>query len=201
MPEQETTSTSANAQAANVDPPAQAAIVPNAQAATDSETITFEEARRLRSESVNLRKRLKSYEDAEEAAKTAALSEVDKANNRAAEAEKKIQEYQKQLIAAQVKIAAQAKGIIDPDLAALAVEKSLEFGDDGMPSNLDKALDDLVKAKPFLVAKPAEQTTTPAQTASQTHPPATPAMNPGRSSIASPTAQPPGKRPKLSELL
>lgn len=200
MPE-ETTSTSANAQAANVDPPAQAAIVPNAQAATDSEQITFEEARRLRSESVNLRKRLKSYEDAEEAAKTAALSEVEKANKRSADLEKKVQEYQKQLIAAQVKIAAQAKGIIDPDLAALAVEKQLEFGEDGMPSNLDKALDELVKAKPYLISKPAEQQTTPATTASTTNPPATPAMNPGRTNIASPTQLPPGKRPKLSELL
>lgn len=158
-----------------------------------------EQATRHGKELSAAQKKLAEYEAKERQAQEAALSEVEREKKRAAEAEAKIQEYQKQLIAAQVKFAAQSKGIIDPDLAALAVEKSLEFGDDGMPSNLDKALDELIKAKPFLVTKPAEQTTTPATTASHTNPPATPAMNPGRTNIASPTAQPPGRIPRLTD--
>jgi hypothetical protein len=202
---------SANAPAANADPPALAATPSsNAQAATDnnnSEPITLEEARRLRSEGQALRKRLKAYEEAEEAAKTAALSEVEKANKRATEAEQKIQQYQKQLVTAQVKLAAQAKGIIDPDIAALAIADKLEYGDDGMPTNTDKALDDLIKNKPYLAAKPAEVPPgSPAQTAQPAGTPTTPtipAMNPGRVSIPSPAGQqlPPGQRYKLSDLL
>lgn len=197
---------SANAPAANADP-ALAATPSNAPAATDSDqSVTLEEARRLRSEGQALRKRLKAYEEAEEQAKTAALSEVEKATKRATDAEQKIQQYQKQLVNAQVRLTAQAKGIIDPDIAALAIADQLEYGDDGMPTNTDKALDDLIKNKPYLAAKPAEASPgSPAQTAQPAGQPTTPtipAMNPGRASIPSPANKlPPGQRYRLSDLL
>jgi hypothetical protein len=141
------------------------------------------------------RKKLSTYEEAEKKAQDAALSEVEKVNRRATEAEQQAQKYRQELISAQVQLAAQKRNIIDPELAALALTQTLEYGEDGMPSNLDKALDELMKNKPHLVAKPDAVPPSPAQTASA---PAIPAMNPGRSSIMkqNPT---PGKIPRLTD--
>jgi hypothetical protein len=167
------------------------------------EAISLEEARKIRSESANLRKRLKAFEDAEEATRTAQLSEMEKSADRANKAEAKIQQYQKQLVTAQVKMAAQAKGIIDPDIAALAIQHDLELDSDGMPTNLDKALDTLVKNKPYLLAAKAEAPATQqAQPTPQVPTPQIPAMNPGRSSITSPNSAtlPAGKAMKLTDI-
>ncbi len=174
--------------------PTQAVTTPTTQPQAgegQAETMSLEEAKKLRTEAHNLRKRLKEFDDKEEQAKLAALSEVEKAKQQAVKAEQQIQQYREKLITAQVQLAAQAKGVIDAEAAALLVRGSLEYDDDGMPSNLDKALDTLIKNKPYLApAKPAEPATTPAQTATPpaTQTPAIPAMNPGRSSIASPNA-------------
>lgn len=184
--------------------PAQAATstTPSPQAGDGNETISLEEARKLRSEAANLRKRMKAYEDAERAAQEAQLAEIDRVKQQHQAAEERIKHYQQQLVTAQVKLAATAKGIIDPDMAALAVQSSLEYDDDGMPSNLDKALTDLIKNKPYLAPKPTEPApapVTPAQTAATQRAPAVPAMNPGRANIMPPDARPPGRIPRLSD--
>lgn len=155
--------------------------------------LSLEEARKIRSESTNLRKRLKSYEDKEAEAQAAALSESQKLEKRATQAEKQVQVFKQQLITAHVKIAAQAKGIIDPEMAALAIQGSLEFGEDGMPTNIEKALDDLVKSKTYLLNKEAAQAST-----AQPHTPAIPVNNPGRRAIQSPAGKP-GRLPTLEE--
>lgn len=184
--------------------PAQAATstTPSPPAGDGNETMTLEEARKLRSEANNLRKRMKAYEDAEKAAQEAQLAEIDRVKQQHQAAEDRIKHYQQQLVTAQVKLAAQAKGIIDPDMAALAVQNMLEYGEDGMPSNLDKALADLIKNKPYLAPKPAEPApapVTPAQTAATQRAPAVPAMNPGRANITPPDARPTGRIPRLSD--
>lgn len=155
--------------------------------------LSLEEARKIRSESTNLRKRLKAYEDKEAEAQAAALSESQKLEKRATEAEKQAQMYKQQLITAHVKIAAQAKGIIDPDIAALAIQSSLEFGEDGMPTNVEKALDDLVKNKTYLLNKETTQASS-----AQPHTPAIPVNNPGRKAIQSPAGKL-GRLPTLEE--
>lgn len=149
-----------------------------------------EEASRHGKKLTDAEKKLAAYEQKEKLAQEAALSEVEKASKRAQELEALNQQYKQQLITSQVKLAAQAKGIIDADIAALAIQDKLELGEDGMPTNVDKALDDLIKNKPYLAPKPAEPTQEipPAQTAMQQKPPATPAMNPGRTQISPPSA-------------
>jgi hypothetical protein len=144
-------------------------------------------------------KELAAYKEKERLAQEATLSEIDKAQKRAADLEAQIQQYKQELINAQVRLAAKDKGIIDPEMAALALHDKLEYGDDGMPSNLDKALDDLIKNKPYLVPKPDEATpASAAQTANRT--PVLPAMNAGRSNIVSPAGQSiPGQRPRLTD--
>lgn len=153
------------------------------------------------------RKKLTAYEKAEaerEAAKKAAeeaqLSEIERVKKQYGEAEQQIQRYKQELIAAQVRMAAQAKGIIDPDLAALAIQSSLEYGEDGMPTNVDKALDALLKNKPYLAPAPAEPPAQPAPTPVQAAP-TIPAWNvSGRSQLAPPTVTPPGKPPRLADV-
>ncbi len=140
------------------------------------------------------RKKLTSYEEAERKQQEAALSEVDKANKAREQAEAQIQLYKKQLVDARVELAAKAKGIINPSIAAAAIRDLLEYGDDGMPTNLEKALDDLIKANPYLIAK--VEPASPAQTAPTPH---IPAMNPGRSTIQSP-GQTPGRIPSWNEV-
>lgn len=152
-------------------------------------------------------KKLSAYEKAEkeaEAAKKAAeeaqLSEIERIKKQHTEAEQRIKQYQQQLVMAQVKLAAKDKNIVDPDLAALAIQDKLEMDENGMPTNLEKVLDDLIKNKPYLVkAEPAPPATSPAQTAPTPNAPAIPAMNHGRSNIASPGSMPPGRMPKLSD--
>jgi len=209
MPEPQNTSPSETQRASDVtlqrsNPTEDAA----SQRDTAGEEIRDPEKKRLHEEAVSHKKRakeleaqLKAYQDKEEAAKVAALSDIEKANKKAADLEAKVQQYQKQLVAAEVRLASKEKGIINPALIAPVIADKLEFGDDGMPTNLDSVLDELIKANPFLVDKPAEQTVSPAQTARNTNAPALPAMNTRRTNIASPTQLPPGKRPKLSELL
>src|SRR5260221_658252 len=154
-------------------------------------------------------KKLSAYEKAEkeaEAAKKAAeeaqLSEIERIKKQHTEAEQRIKQYQQQLVMAQVKLAAKDKNIVDPDLAALAIQDKLELDENGMPTNLDKILDDLIKNKPYLVKVDASAPPdpTPAQTANQRTAPATPAMNPGRSNIASPNTPAPGRIPTWSEV-
>jgi hypothetical protein len=147
-------------------------------------------------------KELAAYREKERLAQEAALPDAQKLEKRIAEAEARSKQYQQQLVSAQVQLAAQRKGIIDPEMAALAIEKSLEYDDNGLPSNLDKALDDLVKNKPYLVkAAEASPPSSPAQTAQPATTPTIPAMNPGRASIPSPNKLPPGQRYRLSDLL
>ena len=193
--------------AAPIQTPAQAATstTPEPPAGDGHETISLEEARKLRKEAQTLRQRLKGFEDAEEQAKLAALSDVEKATKRATDAEQLVKQYQERLVLAEVKMAAQAKGIIDPDLAALAIKNTLEFDKDGMPTNLEEALTALVKNKPYLVPKaaepaPSEPPATPATSAAVAPTPALPAMNPGRSSIQSPGAAQPGKIPSWDQV-
>lgn len=153
-------------------------------------------------------KKLAEYEEKDRLAQEATLSEIEKSKKRVAEIEAakaasdaQIQQYKTQLIVAQVRLAAQAKGIIDPELAAMAIQDKLEMGEDGMPTNTDKALDDLIKNKPYLApAKPVEQPINPAQTANNQRPPATPAMNPGRSAISPSTQAVPGQIVKLNDM-
>lgn len=198
MPEEPTPGATPAVTPASTPAPA-ATNPPELQAGDGQEQISLEEARKLRKEAQALRNRLKGYEDAEEQAKVAALSEVEKATQRATAAEQRIAQIQQQYVTAQIQLAAQKKNIIDPEIAALAVQKTLEYDQDGMPTNLEKALDQLIKNKPYLV--PQANQAPSASLAQTARPPLTPAMNPGRSNIPSPNQLTPGKRYKLSDLL
>jgi len=151
----------------------------------------------LRKENAGHRTKLNKFEADEKAKADAQLSEVEKTKRAHADMEVRYQQAQKLLVESEVRYASKDKGIINPDLIAPAIMSKLEYGDDGKPTNLEKVLDDLIKANPFIVAATNAQPASPAQT----NTPALPAMNPGRSSIPSPTGNIPGVRRRLSEFL
>ena len=154
----------------------------------------------LRKENAGNRVKLSKIDADEKAKADAQLSEVEKAKKEKADVEAKYQQAQELLITEKVQNAAHKKGIIDPELAALAIAGKLEKDENGMPTNIDKALDELIKNKPYLV--PQNDATSPASPA-RTGAPALPPMSPerGRSSIPSPTGNIPGVKHKLSEFL
>lgn len=197
----------------NTDPPATG---PASTGATPEQkpTLTLEEAlkriadlehsQKNATEEVDRhRKKLSHYEKAEreaEAAKKAAeeaqLSEIEKTNKRATESETRAEQYRQRLVTAEVKFAAKSAGIIDPELAVLAVQNDLEYGEDGMPTNVEEVLEKLVKNKPYLA--PKQEAQPPAESPARGTP-TIPAMNPGRSQIAAPGSTPPGRIPRLSD--
>jgi len=154
------------------------------------------------------RKKLTAYEKKEaeaEAAKKAAdeaqLSEIERVKKQHTESMQQIERYKEQLTTAQVKIAAQSLGIIDPDMAALAIRTSLEYDKDGLPTNVDDALKALIKNKPYFVApKSAEPAPEQSVQSARLAPPIIPAMSPGRTNIPAPGSNPPGKIPSLRDV-
>jgi hypothetical protein len=170
------------------------------------------EASRHGKERSAVEKELAAYKEKERLAQESTLSEIEKSQKRVQEveaarqqAESQIQQLKQELVSKIVQLMAKEKGIIDSELASLAIQSKLELGEDGMPTNVDKALDDLIKNKPYLAPKPVEAPTQeqipPAsQTAIQQKPPATPSMNPGRSSISQPGQLPPGQITRLNEV-
>lgn len=193
MPEPQTPATPQAGGTGDTSP--QAGTTTPSEPQAGDETISLDEARKLRKENQTLRQRQKTIDDAKLAEEAANLSELQKTAKERDAFKQRLDAQQKQLVAAEVKIAAQAKGIIDPELASLAILDKLEYGDDGMPTNLDKALDDLVKNKPYL--KPADPG--PAPSPARSAPP-TGANNPGRSNTNAPGTLVPGQTVSLSDM-
>jgi len=155
-------------QAASNNPQAGTATQPTA--AVEHETISLEEAKKLRSEANSLRRRLKEFEDKEEASKEASLSEVQKVQKRLTEAETEAKQAKEALRAARIENAIIAKArdrFIDLDDVVAKLRDSIEVDDNGQPVELEKALDALATAKPhWLKQAPAPEK------------PKTPAINP-----------------------
>lgn len=182
-------------------------------------TISLEEAKKLRSEAANLRKRMKAYEDAETAARDAQLSETERLKKQyedlKSQHDTSVKQAQERLVRYEVEKAAARVGIRDPEIAAKLLDYAeLDYEDDGSPKNAVKLLERLVKTYPYLAAPkpepaaPAPSNTPAASTPAQTVPPtmqpmnpALPAMNPGRASILAPNAAQPGTVPAWGDIL
>ena len=202
MPEDNTSG--AAPAAASVTTPAQAATItsPDALAADgNTEAISIEAARKLRSEAEAMRKRLKAYEAAEEAAKLAALSETEKLNKQHADLQAKHdkleQKYKERVISAEVQLAAAELGIVHPEKVARLIDtKELEYEEDGTtPKNAKALVENLLKEMPELTG---EKQAPPSAT--QQKAPMIPVGNPGRASIPSPNGMPGGRIPRINDL-
>ncbi len=149
----------------------------------------------LRKENASHRTKLKSFEEAQQAEELAKLDDLTKTTKQLESMQSKFKDLQEKYVDAQVRLAASEK-FADTELAALAVKGSLEYGDDGLPTNLDKALADLAKNKPLLLKAGSTQDAPPAPPAT----PNVPAMNPGRSNIATPGTLPQGTPMRLTDV-
>lgn len=137
-------------------PTAQAAGTDHSPASpTDDIAALRRELEATRKEAAAHRTKLKTFEDAQAAAEAAQLSEAQKLAKRAEAAEAAAKQYRAKVIDYEVRLQAQALKIVDPELAALAVQPKLEFDDAGNPTNAEALLKDLVKAKPWLLEQAA----------------------------------------------
>lgn len=136
---------------ADVSPQAQAATT--AAQAADVDAISLDEARKLRSESANLRKRLKELETAEEARTAATQSEQEKLSKQAVKLQAERDALITELQAERARIAisrSAAKVGIDPELAESLALSLLVFDDAGQPTNVEAVLKQLLAKWPHL---------------------------------------------------
>lgn len=153
------------------------------------------------------RRKLTAYEKAEreaEAAKKAAddaqLSEIERIKKQYAALEQKNKQYQQQLATERLTSTLIAHGVVDAELATLAIQSLLEYDGDGMPSNVSDAIKMLAKNKPILFANPVASPppaepahpTTPPPTPTRQPAPTLPSANPGRSTMTAPGTPLPG---------
>ncbi len=163
-----------------------------------------EEATRHGAKLTAAEKELAAYKAAEQAARDAQMSELQKAQKQAAELQEQHDQLAAELVTARVnqdvaKYAGKLNFLVAPDLLAKLIDwEAVEFDDaTGKPTNVEKLLEKLAKNAPELV-KPA-----PGQQQQQGAPPI-PGMSPdraayGRSSIQPPGGRIPGKIPTLDD--
>lgn len=99
---------------------------------------------------------LKSAKEELDRIKAENQTELERAQSRAAELERQaadaIADRQDALLRSAVVAEAARKNVVDPDAAVALIDRaSLEFADDGSPTNIASAMDELLKAKPYLV--------------------------------------------------
>lgn len=155
----------ATAQDASQTPPAGASPAQDAaqdgavSGITDPATLQRELAK-TRAEAAEWRTKLRAFEEAQKKAAEAQLTEAERLERRVTELEKQnealLAEKQELVILNAVTANANKLGIVDPEAAVKLLDrKGLKLADDGSPENLDAALRDLLKEKPYLTAKPS----------------------------------------------
>ena len=144
-------------------------------------------------------KELATYKAAEEAAKQAQMSELQKAQKAAADLQAELDERAAELVTARVhqdvaKYAPKMNFVVSPELLSKLIDwEAVEFDDaTGKPTNVEKLLEKLAKSSPELV-KPVDARNQPGA-------PNIPAMSPGRSSIQPPAGGIPGRIPRLTDI-
>ncbi len=142
----------------------QTATDPNAQAAQGKSTEDYERMiRELRDENAKHRLTNKDLQEFKVRAEQATLTEQQKAEQRAAEAERRANEAGQRVIRTEMKLAAARAGLINPDLASRLIDSDkIALDENGEPTNLDTLVSDLIKANPYLVgvsilARPEER--------------------------------------------
>jgi hypothetical protein len=142
----------------NADAPAADA---GAAAAAEPETISLDEAKKLRSEAKGLRTRLKELEAAEQARADADKSAEERAAERikALETDLASERAERRTMALQVATIGVARklGFRDPDLAhRLLSTDEIEFDEGGKPRNVEALLTAISKQHPYLVSGTAD---------------------------------------------
>lgn len=178
----------------------QAGTTTEPQEGDESErTLTLAEAKKLRSEASNLRKRLKAFEEKEQKEQEASMTEQQKKEKQYAESQaaytSQIEKLQARVVRNEVEKTAAKLGMINPELAHRLIDwAELEFDEDGSPTNAKSILEKIIKDNQYLVQQQQAQKSNAIQK------PTLPAMNPGRSSISTPASPARTTPPKLTDV-
>lgn len=131
--------------------------------ASGAETMSMDEARKLRRESQNLRKRLAELEKLDADRKAAELSEAEKARQAAQASQQELAklraEHRAAVVRYEVMLLASNLHVVDPDAAVRLLDlEAIETAEDGALDRaaVETALKALLKQKPYLV-KPEQQ--------------------------------------------
>jgi len=138
---------------------------PSGQEPGGEAAMTLEQAlaalERTRREHAGTRSRLTTLERQQQEADAAKLSDLEKAQRERdtikAELEAERLERREAINRYEVQIAASRLGIVDPDAAAKLLDwDTLEYAEDGSPRGVEKALQALIKARPWLAGQQAQ---------------------------------------------
>ena len=107
--------------------------------------------RKLRGENKGLRARSKTAESELRTLKTKDLPEAERLKVEADEAKASVAAANKRIVDSEIKVAAASAGVVDPDaVVALITREGIELDDSGRVTGVKKALDALLKEKPYL---------------------------------------------------
>lgn len=125
-------------------------------AGDDTTTISLDEARKLRSEAANLRKRLKAFEDAESQRQQSQLSEQEKLQKQLADLQAQREADVERLLIADIRLQAAELGVQPQYLKRLAGMldwDDLQTDEQGNPTNLKELIGVVLKEMPFLTGR------------------------------------------------
>ncbi len=149
------------------------------------------------------RKKLSTYEKAEQDAKEARLSEIERIQKQHSDLQTQhnalATELQETRVHQAVERAASKLNFVVPaEMVARLIDWTEIEYENGRPTNVEKLLEKLTKSAPDLIKQqqPADPAHTPP---ARGNTPVIPAMNPGRSSIVAPGSIQPGRIPRLSD--
>lgn len=140
-------------------PPAGTSTAQAAGESGEPETISLDEARKLRSENRSLRDRLRPLEAADrdrKDAELATLPDLEKSQRRVAELEAQIAEGQTREQERSIRVAAieaaSKLGFRTPSIAYRLLDRAeISFAEDGTPKNVEALLRKIAEAEPYLV--------------------------------------------------
>lgn len=116
-----------------------------------NDTISPEEARKLRSENKTLRTRLKPLEAAEEQRKREAQTEAERIATTERERDEARDQLKRERVERKIVSVSVAQNAVDPDaVVALISPSKVEFDADGQPTNVETLVKELLTAKPYL---------------------------------------------------
>lgn len=116
-----------------------------------NDTLSPEEARKLRSENKTLRSRLKPLEEAERRRQQEGQSEEERRAAIERERDEARDQLRRERVERRIVSIAQAQNAVDPDaVVALIRPSEIEFDADGQPTNVESLVKALLRQKPYL---------------------------------------------------
>ncbi len=154
-----------------------------------NESISLSEAKKLRKEAKALRERLSEAEEARKKLEQAQMTDAEKTAAELKETSAKLEklqgQHQSDITHYAVALASQKLGVVDPEVVARLIDPAeLQYDKEGLPTNVEKLVAELIEEKPYLKATTGTQATPPPTSAGAVTNPATQATGSPNSAAA-----------------